>query len=122
MSSPPRSKSKYIKNIVFTDGHVWIHGTVKRFEGDRVEVDDGTGVLSLDIRRDGNADDGTMPTVVQGTLTPGVMVRVIGDVVANTDKTFTFTPSIIQNLDELGVDKVLFEKIRSLEHKLAGDA
>jgi hypothetical protein len=107
--------------VAFTDGHVWIHGNVKSFEGDRVEIDDGTGTLAMDILRDGNADEGTSPTVVQGNLAPGVMVRVIGDVAAKTNKDFTFTPLIIQNLDELGVDKALFSKIRSLEQQIAGD-
>ena len=107
--------------MVFTDGHVWIHGNVKSFEGDRVEIDDGTGTLAMDILRDGNTDEGTSPTVVQGNLVPGVMVRVIGNVVAKTNKDFTFTPLIIQNLEELGVDKALFSKIRSLEQQIAGD-
>ncbi len=121
MSSPAKSKIKAIKDVTFTDGHLWIHGNVKKFEGDHVEIDDGTGTLAMDIVRDGNADEGISQTVVQGNLAPGVMVRVIGDVAAKTNKDFTFTPAIIQNLDELRVDKTLFGKIRNLEQKIAGD-
>ena len=121
MSSPTKSKTKAIKDVVFTDGHVWIHGIVKTFKDDRVEIDDGTGKLAMDIVRDANAEEGTVPTVVKGDLAPGAMVRVIGEVVATTSKGFTFTPVIIQNLDELHVDKGLFSKVRSLEQKIAGD-
>jgi hypothetical protein len=119
MSTRPKSRTKAIKDVSFTDGH--IHGNVKKFQGDRVEIDDGTGTLAMDIVRDGNVEEGTSPTVVQGNLAPGVTVRVIGEVAATTSKGFTFTPLIIQNLDELGVDKALFSKIRSLEQKIAGD-
>jgi hypothetical protein len=121
VSSPAKSKHKSIKDVSFTDGHVWIHGNVKSFEGDRVEIEDGTGTLAMDISRDGNADEGTSPTVVQGNLAPGAMLRVIGDVVADTRGGFTFSPAVIQNLDELGVDKALFLKIRLLEQQIAGD-
>ncbi|MBN2153718.1 MAG: hypothetical protein JW839_19835 [Candidatus Lokiarchaeota archaeon] len=112
---------KAIKDVAFTDKHVWIHGSVKQFEGDRLEVDDGTGTLAVDIVRDGNADEGTSPTIVRGSLSPGATVRLVGDVAANTDRTFTLVPLVIQNLDELGMDKALFAKIRSLERQIAGD-
>ncbi len=121
MSSPAKSNNKSIKDVSLTAGHVWIHGNVKKFEGDRVEIEDGTGTLAMDILRSGNDDEGTSPTVIQGNLAPGAMLRVIGDVVADISGGFTLSPMIIQNLDELGVDKALFSKIRSLEQQIAGD-
>jgi len=121
VSSPAKSTRKAIKDVVFTDKHVWIHGNVKSFEGDRLEIDDGTGILPMDIVRDGNAEAGTSPTVVQGSLAPGALVRLVGNVVANTDGTFSVVPLVIQNLDELGVDKALFLKILSLEQQIAGE-
>ncbi|MEX2683955.1 MAG: hypothetical protein Q6373_020460 [Candidatus Sigynarchaeota archaeon] len=121
MSIPAKSTRKAIKDVVFTDKHVWIHGNVKSFEGDRLEIDDGTGVLAMDIVRDGSAEDGSPATIVQGSLAPGALVRLVGNVVPKTDRTFSVVPLVIQNLDELGVDRALFLKILSLEQQIAGE-
>ncbi len=104
----------------FTDAHVWIYGTVKAVSGKHIEIEDGTGSMDMDLA-EVNKEMGTQATVVRGKLTPGAFVRVIGDVISKTNKKFTFAPVIIQNLDELGIDKDLFSRIRSLEQKIAGD-
>ena len=104
----------------FTDEHVWIYGTVKKMDGNRLEIDDGTGTMVVDIQITGN-DGESKPTVIKGKISAGAFVRVIGNVVTQTNKKFKLTSSIIQNLDELGVDTDLFTKIRSIEQKFAGD-
>ncbi len=120
MNVPTKSKIKSIKDVDFTDGHIWIHGTVKKVDGKHVEIDDGTGTLAFDMVLELNSTE-SEPTVVKGKLAAGAFVRVIGDVEAHTNKSFTFTPVIVQNLDELGVDKGLFTRVRAIEKKFGGD-
>jgi len=120
VSIPTKSRTRSIKDVHFTDEHVWIYGTVKSLADKHVEIEDGTGTMAMDLA-EANKEAGTEATVVRGKLAPGAFVRVIGDVISKTNKKFTFTPVIIQNLDELGIDKELFSRIRSLEQKIAGD-
>ena len=121
MSAQSKSRTRAIKDVKFTDGHVWIYGTVQSIDGDHVEIDDGTGTIAFDMVVEGNSksknEDVLAPTVVKGDITEGAYIRVIGDVVADTSKNFTLVPKIIQNLNDLGIDKELFSRIRSLEDK-----
>jgi len=121
VSAQSKSRTRAIKDVKFTDGHVWIYGTVQSIDGDHVEIDDGTGTIAFDMVVEGNSksknEDVLAPTVVKGDITEGAYIRVIGDVVADTSKNFTLVPKIIQNLNDLGIDKELFSRIRSLEDK-----
>jgi len=126
MSTQIKSKTRAIKDVKFTDGHVWIHGTVQVIDGDHLEIDDGTGTMAFNMVTEseskGTDEEVAVPTVVKGEIVPGAFVRVIGDVIADTTRNFTIVPRIIQNLDDLGIDKELFARIRSLEEKYGDEA
>ncbi|HME55480.1 MAG TPA: hypothetical protein VKM55_24965 [Candidatus Lokiarchaeia archaeon] len=125
MSTQIKSRTRAIKDMKFTDGHVWFYGTVQENDGDHLVIDDGTGTMPLDLVAESTKKnkDEEIPaqTVVKGDISPGAFVRVIGDVVPDTKRNFTIVPTIIQNLDELGVDKDLLSRIQALEEKYGDD-
>ncbi len=126
MSTQPKSKTRAIKNVKFSDGHVWIYGTVQSIDGDHVEIDDGTGTMAFDIVTEATGkdkDDNVLQqTIVKGNIVAGAFIRVIGDAVPDTSKNFTFVPTIIQNLNDMGIDKELFSRIRALEDKFGEES
>jgi hypothetical protein len=129
MPAPPKSKKIFINELQFTDEHVWIAGIVTSHGEDAINIDDGTGSIQIPLSGDPDApaeDEYEAPAkkgvVIKGSLVEGAFVRVIGDIVSRTDKTFSIVPLIIQNLDELGVNRDQFNKLRSLEQNIIGDA
>ena len=117
MPTPRNSKTRFINDIEFTDEDVWIYGKIKEKTRDYVVIEDETG----DIRIGLEPGEDEEPCIIKGTLEKGAVVRVIGSVIAQTNKEFTITPIIIHNLNELEVKEELLLRIRKLEDKLTGD-
>jgi hypothetical protein len=126
VSTQIKSRTRAIKDVKFTDGHVWFYGTVQENDGSHLVIDDGTGTMPLDLvlesKKKNKDEEIPVATVVKGDISPGAFVRVIGDVIPDTTRNFTIFPTIIQNLDELGVDKEILSRIRTLEEKYGDEA
>lgn len=111
------SKTRFINDIEFTDEDVWIFGKIKEKARDYIVVEDETGNLRIGLE----PEEDEAPCIIKGTLKEGAIVRVIGRVIAQTNKEFTVAPSIIHNLDELEVNEELLLRIRNLEEKFKGE-
>ena len=123
MPSERTSFERNIKDIEFRDERAWIYATVRQLTRDYAIIDDGTGTLRVDIApQDVEGAEGPTPCAIKGKLTEGAFVRVIGNVLSTTSKEFTIQPVVIQNLDELGVDKKLLERVRAIEKKIVENA
>ncbi len=122
MPSERTSFERNIKDIEFTDERAWIYATVRQVTRDYAIIEDGTGNMRVDLAPQDveGAEGATVPCTIKGKLVEGAFVRVIGNVLSTTSKEFTIQPLVIQNLDELGVDKTLLEKVRALEKQLGG--
>ncbi|MHA1684175.1 MAG: hypothetical protein ACTSUE_24775 [Promethearchaeota archaeon] len=118
MSNSNSSTWRQIKDIQYSDEHVWIHGKITESTPEYIVIDDGTGTLRVDMHADAELGE---KCHVRGKIPVGANVRVIGDIFTRTDKSFSVKPVVIVNIDDLGVNMDLLVKVQQLENTYLDD-
>lgn len=119
MSLPTTTRVRAIKDLAFTDDHVWIHGKVTRMGTGGIDVDDGTGTLHVEL---GTGEDGGNACAMKGAIQPGALVRVIGDIITSTTKQFSVKATVIQDIGSMGATLEQLEKMHRLEETIKGES